>query len=89
LKQDAFKKEVVKVPHNAMAFLRLESIIQCFTMERLSVTSLCEGFEGGKIENMGRLPLKYLHRMREVVTESLLLAKYDIDDAVKVLPKAK
>jgi hypothetical protein len=86
LKADAFKNEVVKVPHNATAFLRLESIIQCFSIERMSVTSLCEGFEDGKINNAGKVPIKYLHRIREVITESQLLAQYDIDDALKVLP---
>ena len=77
------------VPHNATAFLRVESIIQCFFMERLSVTSLCEGFDDGKITNAGKMPVKYLHRIREVVTESLLLRQYDIDDALRLLPKAK
>jgi hypothetical protein len=89
LKQDAFKNEVVKVPHNATAFLRFESIIQCFSLERMSVTSLREGFEDGKINNSGKMPVKYLHRIREVVAGSQLLTQYDIDDALKVLPKER
>jgi hypothetical protein len=89
LKHDTFKNEVVRVPHNATVFLSSESIIQCFTMERLSVTSLCEGFEDGKINNAGKMPVKYLHRIREVITTSQLLTQYDIDDGLRVLPKEK
>jgi hypothetical protein len=89
LGQDDFKNEVVKVPYNATAFLRFESIIQCFCMERMSVTSLCEGFEDGRVHSAGKMPVKYLHRIREVVTESQLLAQCDIDDALKVLPKER
>src|ERR1035441_1112179 len=80
------KNEVVKVPHNATAFLRAESIIQCFVLERLALTSLCEGFEDGKITNAGKLRVKYLHKIRDVVRDSFLLAQRDIDDAVRVLP---
>jgi len=57
-------------------------------MERLSVTALCEGFENGSIDNAGKMSVKYLHRIREVV-ESQLLTQYDIDDALKVLPKER
>ncbi|SPF39773.1 hypothetical protein SBA4_2400007 [Candidatus Sulfopaludibacter sp. SbA4] len=66
LRQEVYKNEVVKVPHNSTTFLRFESIIQCFTMERLSVTALCEGFENGSIGNAGKMPVRYLHRIREV-----------------------
>ena len=31
LQQDSHKKEVVRIPQNAMAVFRVESIIQCFT----------------------------------------------------------
>jgi hypothetical protein len=55
----------------------------------MSVTALCEGFEDGKINNCGKMPIKYLHRIRDVVAESQLLAQYDIDDALKALPKAR
>lgn len=89
LKQEAHKNEVIRVPHNATAFLRSESIIQCFEMERLSFTSLCEGFDDGKITNAGKIPVKYLHKIREVVTQSFLLAQCDIEDALKVLPRAR
>jgi hypothetical protein len=47
------------------------------------------GFEDGKINNAGKMPIKYLHRIREVITESRLLAQYDIDDVLKVLPKER
>ena len=89
LKREPHKNEVVKVPHNATAFLRAESIVQCFELERLAFTSLYEGFDDGRISNCGKLPIKYLHKIREVVMESFLLAQRDIDDALKVLPKAK
>jgi hypothetical protein len=89
LKQEPHKNEVVKVPFNATAFLRAESIIQCLELERLAFISLCEGFDDGKISNSGKMPIKYLHKIREVVMESFLLAQRDIDDALKVLPKAK
>jgi hypothetical protein len=89
LRQDAFKNEVVKVPHNATVFLRVESIIQCFSLERLSIPSLCEGFEDGRVDNVGKMPVKYLHRIREVVAKSLLLTQYDIEDAIRLLPKAR
>jgi len=35
------------------------------------------------------MPVKYLHRIREVVAKSLLLTQYDIEDAIRLLPKAR
>src|SRR6266566_2920893 len=65
LKQDDFKNEVVRVAHNATGFLRVESIVQCFSLERLSVPSICKGIEDGKITVAGRMPARYLHKIRE------------------------
>jgi hypothetical protein len=89
LTRESHKKEVIRVPHNATTFLKSESIIQCFEMERLSVTALCEGFADGSITHEGKIPIKYLHRIREVVSDSFLLVQRDIDDVLKLLPKAK
>ena len=50
---------------------------------------MCEGFEDGKITNAGKLPAKYLHKIRDVVRDSFLLAQRDIDDAVRVLPRVR
>jgi hypothetical protein len=88
LKQDSHKKEVVRIPDRATAFLRSESIIQCFELECISIGSLCDGFERGQVTNEGRLPIRYLHKVREAVTESRLLPLIDIDRALKVLPAA-
>jgi hypothetical protein len=88
LKQKSHKNEVVRLPHNATGFLKVESIIQCFELERLAFTSLCEGFDDGKVSNSGKLPIKYLHKIREVVAESFLLAQRDIEEALRVLPRA-
>ena len=81
--------EIVRLPHNATQFIRSESIIQCFEMERLSFEALCEGIEDGKVKNLGKLPTKYLHRVREAVVRSVLLSQQDIGDALSVLPRPR
>lgn len=77
---------MVRIPAGATTFLRVESIIQCFSLESLSVTDLCVGFEQGLVTNAGKLPVRYLHKVREVVVESRLLSQQDIERAVRVLP---
>jgi hypothetical protein len=86
LERDTHRSEVVRIPHNATTFIRVESIIQCFEMERLLVDSLCEGFENGRVTCPGRLKTKYLHRIREVVQASNLLPQEDIEIALRLLP---
>jgi hypothetical protein len=86
LHQESHKAEVVRIPDRATSFLRHESIIQCFELEYLSVSSLREGFEQGAVTNQGRLPIRYLHRVREAVSESRLLSQLDIERALKILP---
>jgi hypothetical protein len=88
LKQESHKKEVVRIPDRATAFLRSESIIQCFELECLSIGSLCDGFERGLVTNEGRLPTRYLHKIREVVAESRLLPQIDIERVLRILPPA-
>jgi hypothetical protein len=88
LKQEGYRKEVVRIPDRATAFLRSESIIQCFELECLSIGSLCGGFERGLVTNAGRLPIRYLHKVREAVTESRLLPQIDIERALRILPPA-
>lgn len=88
LKQESHKREVVRIPDRATAFLRSESIIQCFELECILISNLCDGYEQGRVTNEGRLPLRYLHRIREVVTDSRLLPQIDIERALKVLPRA-
>ena len=86
LAQDSHRAEVVRIPDRATAFLRYESIIQCFELEYLSIPELCDGFEQGNITNTGRLHVRYLHKVRDAVTESRLLSQTDIEAALKVLP---
>jgi hypothetical protein len=69
LPQEAYKREVVRIPDRATAFLRYESIIQCFELERLLSSSLCQGFEEGAVTNAGRLPLRWLYKVRAAVRE--------------------
>jgi hypothetical protein len=87
LRQESHKREVVRIPDKATAFLPFESIIQCFELEYLHISSLCEGFEDGAITNMGRLSPRYLYKIREVVKESRLLAQNDIERILRVLPQ--
>jgi len=82
------KREVVRIASYVTPFLHCESIIQCFELERLSRTALCEGYECGAIENEGRLPVRFLHLIRETVRASFLLTQEAIDIALKVLPPA-
>jgi hypothetical protein len=86
LSQQSHKSEVVRIPHNATAFLRRESLIQCFEIERLSVEVLKDGIEAGDVTTCGKLPVKYLHMIRETVSKSNLLAQQDIEAALVVLP---
>lgn len=88
LEQESHKKEVVRIPDRATAFLRSESMIQCFELECLSIDSLCDGFERGLVTNSGRLSIRYLHKVREAVTESRLLPQIDIERALRILPVA-
>jgi hypothetical protein len=76
------------VAKSVTSFLSCESIVQCFELERLSRTALCGGFECGDIENEGRLPVRFLHLIRETVSASFLLTQENIDLALKVLPTA-
>lgn len=86
LSQESHKREVVRIPDGATSFLRSESIIQCFELEYLSISSLCYGFEQGAVTNAGRLYARYLHKIREVVRGSRLLSQLDIERALRVLP---
>ena len=87
LKVEPHKHEVVKIPHNATTFLQCESIIQCFSVEELTITDLIQGGESGKVKRVGRLQPKFLHQIREVVANSQLLSAYEIEAITKVLPK--
>jgi len=88
LGQESHRAEVVPIPDGATAFLRYESIIQCFELEYLSIPELCNGFAQGIVTNAGRLPVRYLHRVREAVSRSRLLPQNDIEAALRVLPPA-
>ena len=79
LRQESYKAEVVRIPDRATSFLRYESIIQCFELEYLSVAELCDGLDRGFITNAGKLPMRYLHKVREAVVASRLLAQVDIE----------
>ena len=82
------KKEVVRIPDRATSFLRFESIIQCFELERLSILELAEGHAQGRVTKVGALSLKYLHKIRETVQGSRLLTELDIESALAVLPRS-
>ena len=86
LKQESHKREVVRIPDKATAFLRFESIIQCFELEYLSLGGLCDGFDQGSVTNAGRLSPRYLYKVREAVRESRLLSQLDIERVLRILP---
>jgi hypothetical protein len=88
LKRDTHKREVISIPDKATAFLRCESIIQCFELERLNISALCDGFDQGRITNEGKLPAKYAHKIRDAVKESRLLPQIDIEAVLRILPAA-
>jgi hypothetical protein len=73
LKRDTHKKEVISVPDRSTSFLSSESIIQCFQLERLAISVLCDEFDQGRVSNAGKLPVKYAHKIRDVVRDSRLL----------------
>lgn len=86
LKRDSHKNEVVRIPDRSTSFLRCESIIQCFELESLSISSLQERFEAGSVTHEGRLPARYLYKVRDIVSKSELLSQVDIDKVLRVLP---
>ena len=86
LKRETHRKEVVSLPERTISFLRSESIIQCFELERLAISALWEGFDQGRISNEGKLPVKYAYKIRDAVRESRLLTQADIESALKILP---
>ena len=88
LQMPSHKGEVVRVASSVTSFLRCDSIIQGFELERLSRTALCEGYDCGEIQNAGRLPVRFLHLIRETVRASFLLTQESIEMALKVLPPA-
>ena len=87
LQRETHKKEIVRVPDRATTFLYRESIIQCFHLEKLSVSELCAGSDAGRVTCEGRLGARYLHKVRDCVENSRLLAHEDIELALNVLPK--
>jgi hypothetical protein len=86
LDQASHKREVVRIPDRATAFLRYESIIQCFELEHLPIGNLCEGFEQGDVTNQGRLPLRYLHKVRRQFTARAFWNRMRSTLALSVLP---
>lgn len=88
LHRESHKNEVVRIPQDATNFLRSESIIQCFQLEELSKSAICDGFDNGSVTCAGRLPIRYLHRIRDVTQHSYLLSQADIEAALSVLPKS-
>lgn len=87
LGQDSHRVEVVRIPQGATGFLRYESIIQCFELEQLSIPDLSDGFDNGRVAVVGRIQTRYLHRIREAVTNSRLPTQRDIDAALSLLPE--
>jgi hypothetical protein len=88
LRHPDYKTEVVRIPQNATTMFAVDSVIQCFSLECLSVSALCEGFESGVIQNKGRLLAKYLHKTRDAVRQSRFLTQIEIEKALRLLPPA-
>jgi hypothetical protein len=49
---------------------------------------LCDEFDQGRVSNAGKLPVKYAHKIRDVVRDSRLLPQIDIEAVLKLLPAA-
>ena len=78
-------KEMVCIPNNATNFLSSESFIQCWVLERLDLDSLRRGFENGSVRAVGKLPLRYLYKVRDTARESYLLQQRDIEAVVRIV----
>ena len=79
------RRETVVIPDRATNFLTRESYIQCWVLERLYVPSLEQGFRSGQVKLCGKLPTRYLYKIRGVVRESFLLEQDDAEVVLRVL----
>jgi hypothetical protein len=79
------RRETVVIPDRATNFLTRESYIQCWVLERLYVPSLEQGFRSGQVKLCGKLPTRYLYKIRDVVREPFLLEQGDAEVVLRVL----
>ena len=84
-KRKEHSREMVRIPQNATNFLRLESFIQCWVLELLDVEALRRGFTDGSVVTVGKLRMRYLYKVRDVVRESYLLERQDIETVVRIV----
>ncbi len=84
-KQSAYCNEIVTIPKGAVHYLPQESFIQCFVLERLDPEKLADEFDSGAIDQKGKLPTKYLYRIKASVEKSKLLTQQEIDSVIHVL----
>jgi len=73
------------IPDRATNFLSRESYIQCWVLERLDIPRLEQGLESGQVKPCGKLPPRYLYKIRDVVKESFLLEQDDAELVLRVL----
>ncbi len=78
-------REMVRIPQNATNFLRLESFIQCWALELLDVEDLRRRFGAGSVRIAGKLPIKYLYKVRDVVRQSYLLEQQDVETVLRIV----
>jgi hypothetical protein len=81
------QKETVVIPARATDFLSRESYIQCWELERLDLERLEDGHVSGQVERCGKLPARYLYRIRDVVKSAFLLEQGDAEAVLRVLPQ--
>jgi hypothetical protein len=88
MNSDAHKRETVVVPNGTAPFLRRESFIQCWVLERLDLDALRAGMQRNTVEYCGNLPRRFLQTVREVVDDPYLLESGDAFAARWVLDEA-
>ncbi len=75
------------IPARAIDFLSSESYIQCWVLERLDIERLEDGHASGQVKRCGRLPPRYLYKIRDVVRIAYLLEQCDAEAVLRVLPQ--
>jgi hypothetical protein len=80
------KREQVHIPVKTIPGLPSESWIQCFhCVHSLSVASLEAGFTKQTVSYKGKLPPKFLQKVREVVYCSDVLKGFEIEDCLAAI----
>jgi hypothetical protein len=77
MNSEAHKRESVVIPVGTSRFLKRESFIQCWELERLDMDTVRAGIERNTIECCGSLPKRFLQSVRKAVDDPYLLESAD------------